>query len=179
MRKQKSGYVFGKKTVWYDIAEHRKAVITMSNYRQYNDEDNIEVSIDLANDALYHLNQAKDRLNSAKNWGLADILGGGVFITMAKRNRLSEAENEMRLAKYAINRLEDRLVYLRKSDDLYIEMSDFATTMDYLFDNPLTDIVIQSRISDAKDRVEKAIVRVEKILDDLYAGAGEDDEQDD
>lgn len=179
MRKQKSEYVFGKKTVWYDIAEHRKAVITMSNYRQYNDEDNIEVSIDLANDALYHLNQAKDRLNSAKNWGLADILGGGVFITMAKRNRLNEAENEMRLAKYAINRLEDRLVYLRKSDDLYIEMSDFATAMDYLFDNPLTDIVIQSRISDAKDRVEKAIVRVEKILDDLYAGAGEDDEQDD
>ena len=151
----------------------------MSNYRQYNDEDNIEVSIDLANDALYHLNQAKDRLNSAKNCGLADILGGGVFITMAKRNRLNEAENEMRLAKYAINRLEDRLVYLRKSDDLYIEMSDFATAMDYLFDNPLTDIVIQSRISDAKDRVEKAIVRVEKILDDLYAGAGEDDEQDD
>ena len=40
--------------------------------------------------ALNSLNAAKENLNSAKNWGLVDMFGGGFFTTMLKHSKMDQ-----------------------------------------------------------------------------------------
>ena len=40
--------------------------------------------------ALNSLQAAKENLNSAKNWGLVDMFGGGFFTTMLKHSRIDQ-----------------------------------------------------------------------------------------
>ena len=49
--------------------------------------------------ALNSLNAAKENLNSAKNWGLVDMFGGGFFSTMLKHSKMDQAKQNMDQAK--------------------------------------------------------------------------------
>ena len=42
----------------------------------------------------------KENLNSAKNWGLVDMFGGGFFTTMLKHSKMDQAKQNMEQAKY-------------------------------------------------------------------------------
>ena len=45
-------------------------------------------AINAGNRALNSLRTARENLNSAKNWGLADMFGGGFFTTMLKHSKM-------------------------------------------------------------------------------------------
>ena len=45
--------------------------------------------------ALNSLQAAKENLNSAKNWGLVDMFGGGFFTTMLKHSKMDQAKRNM------------------------------------------------------------------------------------
>lgn len=47
------------------------------------------------NRALKSLRNAQDSLNSAKNWGLWDMFGGGFISTMAKHSKMDSAKQNM------------------------------------------------------------------------------------
>ena len=51
---------------------------------EYDLEKEKREAIDAGNRALKSLRNAQDNLNSAKNWGLWDMFGGGFISTMAK-----------------------------------------------------------------------------------------------
>ena len=46
------------------------------------------------------LRTARENLNSAKNWGLVDMFGGGFFTTMLKHSKMDQAKQNMEQAKY-------------------------------------------------------------------------------
>ena len=45
-------------------------------------------AIDAGRKAISSLETARDNLNSAKNWGLVDMFGGGFFTTMIKHSKI-------------------------------------------------------------------------------------------
>ena len=51
----------------------------------YDIEKEKREAIDAGNRALRSLRTARENLNSAKNWGLADMFGGGFFIFSGKQ----------------------------------------------------------------------------------------------
>ena len=53
----------------------------------YNKEKEISEAIVAADAALEYLKKADQYLDTAKGWGVVDIIGGGFFSTMRKRNR--------------------------------------------------------------------------------------------
>ena len=57
-------------------------------------------AIDAGYRALRSLSEAKENLNSAGNWGIVDMLGGGFFTTMMKRSKMDQAQSNMDQAKY-------------------------------------------------------------------------------
>jgi len=65
-------------------------------------EKEVAEAVNAANDALYYLSNAEEVLNKARNWGIADIMGGGMIITAVKRQKMREAQNELRKAKNAM-----------------------------------------------------------------------------
>ena len=49
--------------------------------------------------ALQSLDEAADQLDSARNWGLLDILGGGILTSLVKRARLDGASKAVERAQ--------------------------------------------------------------------------------
>lgn len=54
----------------------------------YDIEKEKREAIEAGRRALNSLQAAKENLNSAKNWGLVDMFGGGFFTTMLKHSRI-------------------------------------------------------------------------------------------
>lgn len=51
-------------------------------------------AIDAGRKAISSLETARDNLNSAKNWGLVDMFGGGFFTTMIKHSKIDQAKRK-------------------------------------------------------------------------------------
>ncbi len=123
-----------------------------------------------ADKSLDHLYKAQDLLDRAKNWGIADIFGGGLFITMVKRNRINEAQAELVSARTHINRLLREMNDVRKVDYIRINTDGFAGFADFMGD-PISDIYVQTKIETARTEVKETIRKIEAIrerLSNLY-----------
>lgn len=117
--------------------------------------------------ALQSLRSAQSELNSAGNWGIADMLGGGLITTMVKRSKMDNAVSHMESAKNSLRTFQRELRDVTVHADLNLNVSGFLSFADYFFDGILADYLVQSRINDAKNQVEQAIRQVQSILNDL------------
>lgn len=120
-------------------------------------------------EALARLNEARSLLDSAGNWGIVDILGGGLLTTMIKRSKMKDADSVMQEARHALKRFQKELMDVENIPEFHIEMGDFLAFADYFFDGIIADVMVQSRISDAKRQVDNAIRKVEYIMNQLRA----------
>ena len=111
--------------------------------------------------ALQSLREAQEQLRKARNWGIYDIIGGGLFSSLIKHSKIDNARSCIERAKY------DLQVFNRELRDvsmnLDFDIGDFLTFFD-LMDSFLADLMVQSKIADASRKVEDAIYRVEDIL---------------
>ena len=76
---------------------------------EYNVEKEKREAIEAGQRALNNLHTARENLNSAKNWGLVDMFGGGFFTTMMKQSRMDQAKRNMDLAKLALRNFSKEL----------------------------------------------------------------------
>ncbi|MBR5340973.1 MAG: hypothetical protein IK151_03500 [Erysipelotrichaceae bacterium] len=134
-----------------------------------------EEALDAAEEALDCLYDAKDCLDSAKNWGVFDILAGGIVSTMVKRKKMADAKKLMVAAADSLEKLQDELDDIDDVIDMNLNMDDFLSFADYFFDNFITDVMVQQRINDARSRIRRIIEDVEYIRDDLRNRLGLDD----
>jgi hypothetical protein len=125
----------------------------------------IEEAIVAADDALYHLRSARNYLGSASNWGLWDIFGGGLISGLVKHSKMSDAEREVNAAKYSLQKFSRELQDVSGYSSIHID--DFITFADFFFDGLVADIIVQSKIRDAKIQCDDAIQRVSAIRTEL------------
>ena len=122
-------------------------------------------AIDAGERALDSLYGVRKELESAGNWGLLDMFGGGMFTTFVKHSRMNDAQRYMERAKRDLAAFSRELADV--SETLNINSGDFLTFADYFFDGFVADMMVQSRIRDAQRQVDDAIYRVESILSRL------------
>lgn len=124
-------------------------------------------AMDAGERALATLKSAQEKLNSASNWGIFDMFGGGLFSTVMKRSKMSDAQNLMETAKMDLKLFQKELKDVNVPLDLRIEVGSFLSFADFFFDGFVADYLVQSKISEAKEQVSDAIFRVEQILREL------------
>ncbi len=120
-----------------------------------------------ANYALEHLYAALRDLNKAYNWGIADIMGGLLLVSLAKQKKMQSAENELASARMYINRLIKTMGSNRRITGLDMSTGKFLKFTDIAIDNPITDIIAQKGIELVRNNVEQAIQKVEIIQQKL------------
>lgn len=98
-----------------------------------------------------YIDNAISSLNSAKNWGIYDIMGGDLIATMAKRSKMSDASNALNSIKIMLNRYNSELNDLSEDISVSLNLDSFSGFMDYFFDNFFTDYFIQGKINSALD----------------------------
>jgi hypothetical protein len=116
---------------------------------------------------LTSLRTAGENLNSAKNWGLVDMFGGGFFTTMLKHSRMDQAKQNMEQAKYDLRNFSKELHDVHMALDLNLDTDDFLSFADYFFDGFVVDWMVQDRINTARRQVDEAIRRTEYIVNQL------------
>lgn len=134
---------------------------------EYNLEKEKREAIEAGQRALRSLQRARENLNSAGNWGLVDMFGGGFFTTMIKHSKMDQAKQNMEEAKYNLRSFSKELNDVNMACNLNIDTGDFLTFADYFFDGFFVDWLVQDKINNAKSQVEEAIRRTEAILRQL------------
>lgn len=129
------------------------------------DDRERQEAIDAGERALDSLYGVRKELESAGNWGLLDMFGGGMFTTFVKHSKMNDAQRYMERAKRDLAAFSRELADV--SETLNINTGDFLSFADYFFDGFLADMMVQSRIHDAQRQVDDAIYRVESILSRL------------
>ena len=99
----------------------------------YDIEKEKREAIEAGRRALNSLSAAKENLNSAKNWGLVDMFGGGFFSTMLKHSKMDHAKQNMDQAKYDLRNFSRELNDVNMACDLHIDTGDFLSFADYFF----------------------------------------------
>ncbi|WP_173455589.1 hypothetical protein [Olsenella umbonata] len=117
--------------------------------------------------ALQSLDEAADQLDSARNWGLLDILGGGILTSLVKRSRLDGASEAVERAQRDLEAFARELRDCSGVTGVDLRRSDMLELFDIAFDNSITDLFVQSRIEDARADVRRARARVQAILAEL------------
>lgn len=125
----------------------------------------IREAISAADDALTHLRSARRYLDSAGNWGLLDMFGGGLISGLMKHSKMGDAEREIDNARYALQRFSKELRDVSGYSSIHI--NDFLTFADFFFDGFVADILVQSKIGDGKRQCDDAIRQVESIKMEL------------
>ena len=72
--------------------------------------------------ALQSLYAARDKLGSARNWGIFDMLGGGFISDLVKHSKMNDASALMEQAKSDIQRFLRELRDVQVSLDLRMEI---------------------------------------------------------
>lgn len=117
--------------------------------------------------ALASLRLAKEKLDSARNWGIFDLLGGGFITDMIKHSKLNDASSYVENAKRDLLVFQRELRDVQVMRDIRIEVGGFLSFADFFFDGLVADYLVQSKISEARQQVDDAIYRVEGLLGQL------------
>ena len=131
---------------------------------EYKDQKEIEEAIAAGERVLLSLNEAKEALLSAGNWGLFDMLGGGLIATFAKHKKIDKANAEIEDAKRDMKVFERELQDVQQSIDVDLNIGDFLTFADYWLDGLIVDWMVQSKINKAREQVDAAILKVQMII---------------
>ena len=127
--------------------------------------------------ALMNLRRSQEFLDKAANWGLFDMLAGGIFATLVKHQKIKEAQDVMEEARQSLRAFEKELQDVNLNLNLDLEIGEFLTFADYFLDNVFVDVMVQSRLSSAAGELERTRSDVRGILTKLYPLLGEEERE--
>lgn len=133
------------------------------------DKKEVREAIQAGENALVNIEKARDKLGSAKNWGIFDMLGGGMISTFVKHSKMDDASSYMEEAKHSLAAFKRELKDVSLSVDLSVELGSFMRFADIFMDNVFVDVMVQSRINEAITGLDQASDRIRSILTKLYS----------
>ncbi len=121
-------------------------------------------AIDKGEKAKACLEEALAALNSASNWGIIDIFGGGMFTTFVKHSKIDRARDYIYQSREYLWEFKREL---SGGEYINIDIGSFLTFADFFWDGLFADILVQSRINDAKRQVSSVIADLDRVLSRL------------
>ena len=113
------------------------------------------------------LGELQNDLNGAENWGVWDLMGGGIMATFAKHGCLDDAQDAAYEARRAVSLFRVELADVSSGRVPDVELGKFAAFADYLFDGLFADLFVQNQIQEARRQVDDVAQRVEQLIASL------------
>ena len=120
-------------------------------------------------EVMARLEDVLKALNSAANWGVWDIFGGGLVATAVKHSRMDEARNHLRRAQKACRSFARELRDVKAQLDIDLRIDSFLTFDDFFFDGLLADWMVQAKINDLARAVEQQQKSIQHLMRKLKA----------
>lgn len=108
-------------------------------------------------------------LQSAKNWGMVDIIGGGIMSDVIKYDKLKVVKDRTSALQMALRTFRTELADVSGKIDgpVQVEVGEFLHFADYFFDGIFTDWMVYDKIKVSRERAEKTYSQIQEILEQL------------
>lgn len=126
----------------------------------------IKIKEDLDN-ILYELDEVLKGLESAKNWGIADLLGGKTIISLFKHSEIQKAERNFEKVLSDLEVLEKDLTNLNIPHNANLNTNMLNQFLDIFSDNIFSDLLTQSKISDSIKSIKSLKYDLENLYNEL------------
>jgi hypothetical protein len=118
---------------------------------------------------MMRINEALTRLGKADDLAKADVWGGGLFVSLWKKDELKQAKVVMRGIDVALEEVRQQLRDLGVEDAIGPGggSGPSARTLDVWFDNLVSDLVTRHKIKSASERLRRlgeVLTRVQSTL---------------
>jgi DNA repair exonuclease SbcCD ATPase subunit len=121
--------------------------------------------------ALASIAAATASFESAGNWGVWDMVGGGMISSMVKKERVREGLSGIDRVQSDLRRLEQELDDVRHAVPTSVpeglEIGSGAWTWDVWFDNIFSDLNMQSRIREMEGNLTHLAGKVRRIANEI------------
>jgi hypothetical protein len=117
--------------------------------------------------ALKGLHEIVGYLESAKNWGTFDMLGGGFISTAVKHSKIDKAKDSINKVQQQIRVFQMELADTGTITEIKIEIDSFSKFADYVFDGLIFDWVVQSKIKRSLESVTQVSERISRVVKHL------------
>ncbi len=138
-----------------------------NSYGVYDRNKEIREAVAAGERALSSLRSAEARLNSARTWGFLDLFGGNFITGLIKHSQMNDASRFVDEARRDLTAFQNELRDIRDLQNLDIRVGDFLTFADFFWDGFIADIMVQSRINEARRKIADAIRRTESVVERL------------
>ena len=173
--------------VQYADHEYEQALFEKERYLQISDETiagellalseqiatlNAEVkeineAVTAGNSVISVLEQVIESLGSAENWGTWDMLGGGLFATAAKHEKIDDARSGIERVQQKISQFKRELADVQQSIELQINIDELSTFADFFFDGLIVDWAVQNKIVDSLEKSRQAKRTISQVVKEL------------
>ncbi|ORX83941.1 hypothetical protein BCR32DRAFT_242991 [Anaeromyces robustus] len=151
-------------TTTTEIPKKNQTIYQMLQSKE-NKEMIIEDALKMANSAINHLNKAIDYLESASNYGVWDLFGGGCLVSWTKHDKINNAYNEIVGANQYIKKLQKFKGLTRNIKEVIpIEIDERLVYRDICKNNICSDIEVQEKISETKKSCVETIYKLKSII---------------
>lgn len=110
------------------------------------------------------LERAEKALSSAGNWGVYDMMGGGMISTHIKRSRMDDAQVAIVDAGRRLRRFQKELEDVKMAVNTELHLGGLLSFADYFFDNLFVDWMVQDKIRKAETQVKDGLSAVRSTL---------------
>lgn len=109
------------------------------------------------------LMEAENRLGRARNWGVYDLLSGGLIATYFKHRGIDDAVDCLNRARPVLRTLNRELARFRVNANISLEIDSFAKFADFVFDDIFSGIHVQRRINGAREQVHRVLAQLDAV----------------
>jgi hypothetical protein len=127
----------------------------------------LQEAVTAGQSVLRALDRARERMESARNWGAYDMLGGGVIATAVKHSRIDDARSAIHAAQSSLRRFQTELKDVQRDVNMQIEIGGLLTFADFFFDNIITDWFVQGRINESLKQIGDKRAQISRIVSEL------------
>ncbi len=113
------------------------------------------------------LMKMKEHLNTAKGWGMWDMMGGGLISNIAKHSAIEKANQIAHSTQSNLKSFQKELSDVNNFTEITVDLSSFATFADFFFDGFFVDWFVQSKINTSIDNVDNTYDKISEIVRDL------------
>ena len=113
------------------------------------------------------LQTMKEHLNTAKGWGMWDMVGGGLISNIAKHSAIEKANQIAHSTQSNLKLFQKELSDVNNFTEISVDISGFATFADFFFDGFFVDWFVQSKINNSISNVENTYEKIGEIINTL------------
>lgn len=120
-----------------------------------------------AQEVVARIDNAIASLDSAADWGIFDLFGGGMFSSFMKRDKIKDANNDLKEIADSLRVLNQELedVNMHLPETVSDTVCDNA--LDIWFDNVFTDARVQKEIKTELERLKEFRASVVELIERL------------